>query len=336
MTIVKPRYVERGGEMVLRQPIACDRTRMYNFLIDADWDALVTMCDQAFLEPSGGEVVVRPILPAVMVVAADIQRGHSRHPVDGQKGFAKERDLGFWIPVARGRFDDDDPDDFEPGSFEIEQIGWYQPYLFIDNPAAVFVGRETYGFCKAFATCTLPSSSGHPSRFAVETLVIDTFTPQTEARVEELYRLERADGGVLGALDSSLDTFGDLVKAAARRLFTHFLGRSGVPTPTWELLKNLYESLKEGLVPMFFLRQFRDVAEPDRACYQAIIEAACDLTAWRGGGFLDEHVLTLRDCASHPIAKDLGLPAGPIETGFGFWADFDFDVGTGKELWRAK
>jgi len=86
---------------------------------------------------------------------------------------------------------------------------------------------------------------------------------------------------------------------------------------------------------MFFLRQFRDVAEPDRACYQAIIEAACDLTAWRGGGFLEEHVLTIRDCASHPLARDLGLAPGPIETGFGFWADFDFDIGAGKELWRA-
>lgn len=327
----KARFVERGGEMVLRQPIACDRTTMYNFLVDADWDALVRTCDQAFLEPSGGEVVVRPILPVVMVVAADIQRGYSKNPVDSKKGWAKERDLGFWVPVARGRFDDDAPDDFE-----IEQIGWYQPYLFIDNPAAVFVGRETYGFQKAFARCTVPSAPEHASRFAVETLVIDTFEPGTEARVEELYRLERAGGGVVGALESSLDTFGDLVYAATKRMLTHFLGRSGVPTPTWELMKNLYASLKDGLVPMFFLRQFRDVAEPDRACYQAIIEAAADMTAWRGGGFLDEHVLTIRDCASHPIARDLGLPAGPIETGFGFWADFDFDIGLGKELWRAK
>jgi hypothetical protein len=324
-----PGFVERGGEMVLRQPIACDRTRMYNFLVDADWDALVRLCDQAFREPSGGAVVVRPILPAVMVVAADIQRGQSKDPVDRLKGFAKERDLGFWVPVARGRFDDDDPEEFE-----IQQVGWYQPYLFIDNPAAVFVGRETYGFQKAFASCTMPSDATHPSRFAVETLVIDTFTPETEAKVEELYRLERGDGGVLGALDSSIDTFGDLVFAACKRLLTHFLTRGGV-RPTWELLENLYESVKGGLVPMFFLRQFRDVAQPDRACYQAIIEAAADLTAWRGGGFLDEHVLTIRECASHPIAKDLGLPSGPIETGFGFWADFDFDIGLGKELWRA-
>lgn len=324
-----PRFVERGGEMVLRQPIACDRTTMYNFLVDADWNALVRLCDRTFREPSGGAVVVRPILPAVMVVAADIARGHSKDPVDAQKGWAKERDMGFWVPVARGRFDDDDPADFE-----IEQIGWYQPYLFIDNPAAVFVGRETYGFQKAFGRCEMPSGPADASRFSVETLVIDTFTPETPAKVEELYRLERADGGTLGALETSIESFGDLVYESTKRLARHFFGRAGLPMPTWDLVKNLYASLKDGLVPMFFLRQFRDVAEPDRACYQAIIEAAADLTAWRGGGFLDEHVLTIRDCASHPLVKDLGLAAGPIETGFGFWAGFDFDIGLGKELWR--
>jgi hypothetical protein len=326
----KPRFIERGGEMVLRQPIACNRTRMYNFLVDADWDALVRLCDQSFREPSGGAVVVRPLVPAVMIVAADIQHGCSRNPVDGQKGWSKERDLGFWVPVVRGRFDDGDPDDFE-----VEQIGWYQPYLFIDNPAAVFVGRETFGFQKAFATCTMPSDATHPSRFAVETLVIDTFTPSTQAAYAELYRLERADGGVLGALETSVETFGDLVYETTKRLATHFFGRSGLPMPTWQLLKNLKASIADALVPMFFLRQFRDVAEPDRACYQAIIEAAADMTDWRGGGFLDEHVLTIRECASHPIARDLGLPSGPIETGFGFWADFDFEIGNGKELWRA-
>jgi hypothetical protein len=181
----------------------------------------------------------------------------------------------------------------------------------------------------------MPSDAAHPSRFAVETLVIDTFLPATEARVAELYRLERADGGVLGALSSSVGTFTELVLESTARLARHFFGRSGLPMPTWELVKNLYASLKEGLVPMFFLRQFRDVADPERACYQAIVEAACDITDWHGGGLLDEHVLTINDTASHPLRRDLGLPGGAIETGFGFWCDFDFVVGLGKELWRA-
>ncbi len=322
------RYVERGGDMVVRHPIACNRTRMFSWLIDADWDALSALCDKAFAEPSGGAVVVRPILPAVAVVSAEIRTGGSIDAVDVNKGWARERDLGFWIPVARGRLDDD-------GDFDIEQIGWYLPYLFIDSAAAVLLGRETYGFAKSLAICDMPDGEHEPSRFRVETQMLRTFERDTEARVEELYRLERSDGGPLGALASSIDSFTDMVAAGTRQLVKHFFGRTHLPMPTWELARNLYASLREGLVPMFFLRQFRDVAHPERACYQAIIEAACDLTAWHGGGFLDEHLLSIVDTASHPVRRDLGLPDGVIETGFGFWCEFDFVVGLGRELWRA-
>jgi hypothetical protein len=323
-----PRYVERGGDMVVRHPIACNRTRMFSWMLDADWDALVALCDRAFKEPSGGRVVVRPILPMVACVSAEIRHGCSADALDGNKGWARERDLGFWIPVARGRLQDD-------GDFEIEQIGWYLPYLFIDSAAAVLLGRETYGFAKSLATCDMPANAMEPSRFRVETQILSTFTRATEARVEELYKLERTDGGPLGALVTSVDSFRDMVVEASGKLVRHFVGRSHLPVPTWQLARNLYNALAEGLVPMFFLRQFRDVAAPERACYQAIIEASCDITAWHGGGFVDEHVLTIRDCASHPLRRDLGLPHGAIETGFGFWAEFDFVVGLGKELWRA-
>jgi hypothetical protein len=323
-----PRYVERGGDMVVRHPIACNRTRMFSWLIDADWDALVRLCDAAFKDPSGGAVVVRPIMPAVAVVSAEIQRGCSADVDDCNKGWARERDLGFWIPVARGRLQDD-------GDFEIEQIGWYLPYLFIDSAAAVLLGRESYGFAKSLAVCEMPGADHHPSRFLVDTQILQTFERDTEAQVRRLYTLERSDGGPLGALESTLDSFRDMVVSASTKLARHFLLRRGLPVPTLELVKNLWDALREGLVPMFFLRQFRDVAAPERACYQAIIEAHCDISAWHGGGFMDEHVLTIHDCASHPLRRDLGLPDGEIETGFGFWCELDFVVGLGKELWRA-
>lgn len=312
----------------MRHPIACNRTRMFSWLIDADWDALVRVCDQAFKDPSGGEVVVRPILPAVACVAAEIGRGCSSDSFDVDKGWAKERDLGFWIPVARGRLQAD-------GDFEIDQIGWYLPYLFIDSAAAVMLGRETYGFAKSLAHCEMPRNAMEPSRFRVETQVLDTFHKDTEARVEQLYLLERGDGGPLGTLASTVDSFADMVVEASGRLVKHFFGRSHLPVPTWDLARNLFAALKDGLVPMFFLRQFRDVANPTRACYQAIVEATCDITDWRGGGLLDAHVLTIRDCASHPLRRDLGLPDGAIETALGFWCEMDFTVGLGKELWRA-
>ncbi len=321
------RYVERGGDLVLAQPIACEQTTMYTWLVEADWDALTATCARAFDAPSGGAVVVRPLAPLVAVVAADIHHGCAVEPPDRDKGWSSERDLGFWIPCARGRVDD--------GRFAIEQVGWYQPYLFIDNAAAVFTGRETYGFAKAFASCAMPRSPTDPSVFAVTTQVIERFAPTTRARELELYRLARSDDGPLGELASTFDNALEAFAKVQARLLLRALGPGDLPRPTWALFTNLYENLTRGLVPMFFLKQFRDVADPTRACYQAIVEAACDLGTWRGGGFLDEHVLTIRDVDSHPIARDLGLAGGPIETGWGFWAAFDFTIGDGRVLWQA-
>ncbi len=324
----RPRFVERGGELVLAHPIACNATTLYAWLVDADLDALTRTCERAFAEPSGGAVVVRPVAPVVAVIAAYIRRGQASAPPDRDKGCAAERDLGFWIPCARGTVGSD-------GRFAIEQLGWYQPYLFIDNPAAVATGRETYGFAKAFAHCAMPACPDAPSRFAVTTQVIERFGVDAEACTAELYRLDRSDDGVLGELATSFHTGRAAATELMRAIAARAVGPGTLPVPTWSLVRNLVRALRAGRVPMFFLKQFRDVVDPGVACYQAIVEAAADLDAWHGGGLLAEHVLTLADVDSHPIARDLGLAAGPIETGVGFWARFDFTIDRGRVLWQA-
>jgi hypothetical protein len=326
----RPRYVDRGGDLVLRQPIENRQTTSYAWMIAADWDALCRLCDRAFTEPSGGAVVVRPLLPMVAVIAADIGHGQSADPIDHAKGWSGERDLGFWVPVARGRLGGDDGD-----RFELEQIAWYQPYLFVDNAAGVFTGRETYGFAKSIATCTMPDGPGEPSRFAVETLAIERFAPTSQAAPIELYAVERADRGPLGALDATFDSLVEAILKVEGRLLLRGFGPGSLPAPTWELIKNLAHDLRQSMVPMMFLKQFRDVDDSATCCYQAIVEAPCRLTAWHGGGFLDNHVLTIRHADSHPIAADLGLPSGPIETGWGFWASYDFTVLPGTVRWQA-
>lgn len=323
----RPRYVERGGDMVPSHPIACNRTTMYTWLIEADWDALSGLCERAFAEPSGGAVVVRPLLPLVAVVCADTRHGQSTLAPDHGKGFCAERDFGFWVPCARGRLDGE--------RFEVEQVGWYQPYLFVDSGAAVMAGREIFGFAKSLATNVMPTGPDDRSRFAVITQLVEHFTPHSPTVFDELYRLERADGGPLGALASTFESALEAFAKVEARLLLRAFGRGSLPVPTLALLRNLYDGLREGLVPMFFLKQFRDVTDGSRACYQAIVEAAADLTHWQGGGFLDEHVLTIRAADSHPIVRDLGLDAGPIETGWGFWAAFDFTMQAGRTLWQA-
>jgi hypothetical protein len=53
-------YVDRGGELVYRQPYAARSTRQAVFILRGDRQALTQMFARYFTEPSGRAVEVRP------------------------------------------------------------------------------------------------------------------------------------------------------------------------------------------------------------------------------------------------------------------------------------
>ena len=67
---------------------------------------------------------------------------------------------------------------------------------------------------------------------------------------------------------------------------------------------------------LVFLKQFRDVSCPTKACYQAIVEAPLAIhLSTASYEALDEQAftLTVADWDSHPIASELGLlPRSPL------------------------
>ena len=95
------------------------------------------------------------------------------------------------------------------------------------------------------------------------------------------------------------------------------------------------EDFITGTFPIIGLKQFRDVAQSDRACYQAITDAPMKVTGFHGGGLLGEYTVSLGDLASEPIRDDLGLPQGPIRPLLSAWLRYDFRLDAGVELWNA-
>jgi len=319
-------YVEIPGDLVLRQPIALTGVTMYCWMLDASWSALNQLCDLVFNgRPSGWEY--RPLLPACALVCADMARGQSRDPADHAKGGMPERDLGFWVPLVRGKR--------VGGRFEMAELVWYHPYLFIDNEVAFVVGRETYGFRKYLARCTMPTSASDPSTFTVETLYIEKYGPQATGTYGALWTL--TGEGVRGELREEIESLEHLIDDAVGRLRARFAARTEeLPVPTWELVERMIRDLVRGEVPMVFLRQLRDVARADRAAYQAIVEAPCKMTRWRGAGFLRPHTLEIKPVDSHPIVTQLGLRGQRIDTGLGWWIGLDFDMQNGATIWQAR
>jgi hypothetical protein len=321
----KPEFVEHGGQQTYPQPLELDGVRFYSFLLEADDQALRALCDQRLNRPARGRVEYHPLLPRVLLGVADIQKALCVNPPDRDKGRLREVDVAFWVPVAAvGRL---------AGVAVVERVAWFLPYVFVDSGIAAASGREIYGFPKAIGKFEIPAGPDGPVRVTVDTEVVEHYGPDpSELQVRRLLEVEPvADdgGGLAGAWADVQEAFADFAGL--------LLGDGGeVTLPGPGLAVQVIDFLLHEEVPLVFLKQFRDVADGRRACYQAIVEAPAQVLRFRAGGPLSgTHRVTLHHYDSCPIARDLGLnPAG--QTALGAWySDFDFLMGNGREVWRA-
>ena len=69
-------------------------------------------------------------------------------------GFAREEQVAIWVPVIAHR-----------GGGILPSLGWFVPYMWVDNPLSLAGGREIYGFNKNQGLIELPGD-GDAGRFA--------------------------------------------------------------------------------------------------------------------------------------------------------------------------
>jgi hypothetical protein len=166
----------------------------------------------------------------------------------------------------------------------------------------------------------------------LDALVLKEFTPETQATRERLFEVTVAAEGPISSRVRDWIDGREMVRNVVR-----LLSSGDSIADTLRLGANLVDDLEEGRVPMVFLKQFRDVTNPDLACYQAIVEAPCRMVNFGGGGLIHRDLdVTVHDFASHPIRRDLGLAEGPLRPVLSFWCEFDFEIGYGSEIWRSE
>jgi uncharacterized protein with NAD-binding domain and iron-sulfur cluster len=321
----KPAYVEVGGEQVFCQPLTLTGVRFFSFLLRADYGALRALCDKHLNRLARTGVEYHPLLPRVMLGFADIGRAGCANPPDSNKGWMPEVDVAFWVPVVAVRRG-------MPFSFA-ERIAWFLPYVFVNNAWASASGREIYGFPKEIGDFQIPASPDRPALFSADTLVLDPYRPETEARVRRVVEVRRKDGGTVGAPGR---TWTDPKEALEDFLRALVGGDGKIVLPGLGIAVEVFKLLTHHEVPFVFLKQFRDAADGRQACYQAVVEAPARLLRLRGGGPLTgEYQVTVQPLASHPILQELGLPAG-AQSAVGAWhTEFDFVMEGGHEVWKA-
>lgn len=200
---------------------------------------------------------------------------------------------------------------------------FFSPYMFVDNPSAIWQGREIYGYPKELAQIEFPSRQNR-RRFAVRVHGIDVFRPTTKVDWRDLLELERLVAGSQLASWSSYDQ-------AAEDLNSAVAGVLGVPAR-----RKRAQRVWPPRGPAIFLKQFLDAAAGGAAAYQAIVGANIVVPSFRNGARLgDRWRLRLHDLDSHPMARELGISDGD-EPLLSYYMDFDFEITAGKELWRAR
>jgi hypothetical protein len=308
-------YIDRGGELVYQPPFVSDDVEYYGFILDADKIQLQELCDR-YLNAAIGSA--RRFVPAggfVLLACCNLPSLRSIAPPHSNFGRFVEREVAFWVLVID----------------KVKQrLFWFIPYIFVDNTYAMAMGRELYGFPKSMGTIGIPPSPEEAADFWLETLVLKKHSSLSKAAVLRLVQVRRAEAADL--YSGPVGTWNEL-GGMVREIVT-FLDNE---LDLFEDIRLLIRSMNDLLhlrIPMLFLKQFRDVVQPLKASYQAIVETTAFSSRVHEGRILGSNYDVLVErCDSHPICADFGMPAaGPLRSKISFYVNFDFQIGLGTVI----
>jgi hypothetical protein len=358
-----PDYVDLGGRQVYQPPYTARHAEIFGFVLKADRAAIDGLLLEAFTEPSKGAVDYRCSHDNVLITFAQIERLSSRDEPDSRLGYLPESEVSVWCLAA----------DVIAGG----RLVWYLPYVFTDSGQTVVTGREVYGYPKQIGTFpgNYPTALQTHGVTTVEALSINPFGPDDKAVPRPMITVNRkplAPGGDetvpagASALEEVMIAFPhEELEVTTDIPFGRTPKPSAVITPvggeppsgaggTLPWGRRLLDVVRGGLrlgdsfelvvdmvndPKLVFLKQFRDVLCPTKACYQAVVEAPLGVHLLSANyrpldpGLFE---ILVESWDSHPIASDLGVPAqAALTPRRAFHARLDFDIELGEEVWRA-
>lgn len=320
-------YVEYDGNNTPMQPYAATGVTMYNFVLQADYAKLAAIVDRQL--NLGGPTTYKPLGPFLSFVAAPIAQIAATEP----RAWKDEKDFGFWIPVLAGRQLGD--------VFFAERPAFFIPYLWVDSYLPMQSGREVFGYEKGVGRLVNPASPDDAAEFSIDALVVPEYgAPGAQSSMWQWKRLVTAaprGGGKWGNLVREFEAIASFGEAVIQHFVTSFHDHQ-FTLPTLELLRALFQDAMHLDMPMVFLKQFRDVADGTRACYQAIVESPNRMTPgpFHAGFLHGDWELAIEQFASVRLIDQLGLHVvdGKVPSAFHFWAQFAFTAETGRVVWR--
>lgn len=320
-----PPYVNRLAESVDPQPYLVSGAQIVCFALAADRSRLQAVVDRYFNHPSGGAVDYRVLSDYVLASSFHIADSRSTgHEETALNAFYEETDLLFFIPVAYGKMDG--------RVFRAERMVWFVPAVFVDTSVAVAEGREVYGFPKLLAQCIAPKKADDPAFFSVITDVYQGDAKGRKLQPAEIFRATRHDSSKLGDQHPTWRAWFEAISGVLG-----LLNVQSEPGRLWEGLREKAD-LFSADQRLLILKQFRDAADPSRACLLQIVECPITVTGFGGAGVLaGDWTVSMPSFPKLTLASDLGVQGGgaPVKPSAVYWVKLDCRMENGIVVWSA-
>ena len=319
--LAKPKYVDYPSDYIIPIPGEAADTSLYCFPVHGSYSKLQQLVDERLnCTPLSKYLRFFPLSNCLLFTFSDIQRGYTLDKSYTKYGVLEEKALQVFMPLAECVSKGD-------GTWSVQRIVFFIPYIFVDQPLNVSIGREELGYPKSLAQVRL----NPPSSFEIDTYGFQKFDAANPAyggyhplvQVNSLSEIQKEK-----LWHSHADAWqvlkGHLEVLSKAKEFSYSL-----PFVFHELGDFLHKR-----IPLVFLKQFRDIEKPETARFQAITEGDGILDHFKGGGILHgEHQIHISDFASYPMKTDLGL-VDTILVKHAFWMEGNLRFNTGKNLWR--
>jgi hypothetical protein len=321
-----PAYLDDGiGFPVPRGPYQNTKGDMANFFVKVDPKKVQALCDKYLNSVVRKDIKYYTFLDRIIVTFAKMQGYVNKD--DGTKiGQLPEGDMVFWIPTLAVKIWFGIPFPSHIATF---------PYrLYVDSAYGLSSGREALGLFKNYAEFQGGNDIQNP-QVTLNVLGFKTENPDKLGGMLPLLTIERSQPS--NSSDSGQNK--EVLTFASPEECLQQAWKALRGPGNAHVVKGLLEKLLEFVVDLVqpeiksvSLKQFRDIADPTKACLQQIIEVESTVNDFEAGGFLQGgYNFVFHPVATDSLAQDLGIE---LENGVqkdvpGFWVRSQFTMGSG-------
>jgi hypothetical protein len=236
-------------------------------------------------------------------------------------GYVHELQVSFWVMMARVR-----P---EGWGYIAEDLGFFIPNMWVQNPVSLAGGREVVGYNKSWGKIHYPKGVTAPEQFSLEAYGVKKFSPTEELKELPLIDVHRREGG-RHTKARSWSSIEEIFNTITREFPAQDNGAFVIPGV--QMSANLFDDFFRRQIPQVFLKQSRSMVDGLKADYQAVIRAPAHINNLKSITELPEYRVTIHHQDSYPLFDDLGVKSQ--KSLMSFEAKMDFTIENGQVLWE--